>query len=156
MCLGTKRFQFDRLLKKIDLLIEENVIRDEVFAQIGSSNYIPVHYSFERYISPQEYDDIVNESDLIITHGGTGAIVKALKANKQVIAVPRREKYGEHSDDHQLQIVDFFTEQGYIYRVDDMNELSSVIREINKNPISKKFEGTGRIISIIDKFIEGN
>ena len=36
---GSQKFQFNRLLQKIDLLIEEGMIREEVFAQIGVSDY---------------------------------------------------------------------------------------------------------------------
>ena len=39
--LGSQKFQFDRLLRKIDELIDIGVITDEVFAQIGASTYIP-------------------------------------------------------------------------------------------------------------------
>ncbi len=42
--LGSQKFQFNRLLKKIDNLIEIGVIQEEVFAQIGYSNYKPKNY----------------------------------------------------------------------------------------------------------------
>lgn len=156
VCLGTKRFPFNRLLKQIDLLVEQNEIKDQVFAQIGRSTYIPKNYEFSEFLSPDEYTKKVNQSGIIITHGGTGSIIKGLKAGKQVIAVPRREKYGEHSDDHQLQIVDFFYDQGYILRVDEMSDLDRAIKNILANPITKKFQSEGRIIEIIDSFIERN
>ena len=38
---GSQKFQFNRLLEQIDLLIENKIIKEEVFAQIGSSDYIP-------------------------------------------------------------------------------------------------------------------
>ena len=43
--LGSQKFQFNRLLKEIDRLIETGVIKDEVFAQIGYSDYQPKHFS---------------------------------------------------------------------------------------------------------------
>lgn len=153
VCLGTKRFPFNRLLKQIDLLIENNEIQDEVFAQIGNSTYEPKNYKYSRFLTPDEYLEKVKESDIIISHGGTGSLINGLRAGKQVIGVPRRAKYGEHSDDHQLQIVEFFAEQGYIRKIDDMDELGYVLKDIAKNPITKKFHGKGRIIEIIDEFI---
>ena len=38
---GSQKFQFNRLLQKIDLLIEEGMISVVVFAQIGVSDYQP-------------------------------------------------------------------------------------------------------------------
>ena len=46
---GSQKFQFNRLLQKIDLLIEEGMIREEVFAQIGVSDYQPKHYEYCRF-----------------------------------------------------------------------------------------------------------
>ena len=39
--LGSQKFQFNRLLRKIDDLVEEGVITEEVFAQTGASDYLP-------------------------------------------------------------------------------------------------------------------
>lgn len=154
VCLGTKRFAFNRLLTEIDSLIENKKVTDNVLAQIGQSDYTPVNYEYKEFMTPVEYDNAVHNADLIITHGGTGAIIKALKAHKQVISVPRREKYGEHSDDHQLQIVEFFSNNGYVKRIDEMEELEESIKTLFSNPIEKKFEGKGNIIDIIDDFIK--
>ena len=43
---GSQKFQFNRLLQKIDRLIEEGVIQEEVFAQVGESDYRPAHYEY--------------------------------------------------------------------------------------------------------------
>lgn len=37
---GSRSFQFNRLLEAVDKAIENGSITDEVFAQIGSSNYL--------------------------------------------------------------------------------------------------------------------
>ena len=154
VCLGTKRFSFNRLLKKIDELVENKIIEDQVIAQIGHSTYEPKNYKYKRFMDLNEYDSYVNEAKLVITHGGTGAIIRALKANKQIIAVPRLAKYEEHSDNHQLQIVNHFFDEGYIYKVDDPSELEYALQKIKKNPITKKFSGSGNIIGILDEFIQ--
>ena len=44
---GSQKFQFNRLLSKIDELIEKKVITDKVFAQIGVSDYKPKNYEFQ-------------------------------------------------------------------------------------------------------------
>jgi len=50
VCVGSREYQFDRLLKKIDELIEQGKITDKVFAQIGQSNYVPKYYEYKRYL----------------------------------------------------------------------------------------------------------
>ena len=99
---GSQRFQFNRLLQKIDLLIEEGMIREEVFAQIGVSDYQPKHYEYCRFLDREGFTGKLRECRMVITHGGTGVIIGAVKQGKKVIAVPRLASYGEHVDDHQF------------------------------------------------------
>ena len=63
-----------------------------------------------------DFDKLMNECDLLITHGGVGSIISGLKKNKKVIAVARLAKYKEHMNDHQKQIVDNFSDAGYILK----------------------------------------
>ena len=46
VALGTQKFNFNRLLKKIDLLISRGEISEQVIAQIGYSTYKPKNYKF--------------------------------------------------------------------------------------------------------------
>lgn len=91
---------------------------------------------------------------MVISHGGTGAIVKALKKGKKVIAIPRQAKYGEHADDHQFQIVDFMYENGYVYKVVEMSELQGTIGQVMADTRQKTFASTGNIVEIIEEFID--
>jgi UDP-N-acetylglucosamine transferase subunit ALG13 len=154
ICLGTQIYQFNRLLIEIDRLIGNGHIEDVTFAQIGHSDYIPRNFKYKQFLSAEEYENVVSKSEIVITHGGTGAIVKALKAKKQVIATPRLAKFNEHVDDHQYQIVNFFSNNGYILKVEDMNGLLQAIIKLKEQPIKKNFEAKGNIIEIIDSFIQ--
>ena len=152
---GSRKFQFDRLLKALDELVEQGVIKDTVFAQIAESTYIPRHYEYKRYLSPEEFSKYQNEAFLIVSHAGTGALISALKKEKQVIAVPRLAKYGEHSDDHQTQISSVLAGEGYLREVLDMDDLGKTIQLAYEDPIKKKYDKPSNIIAIIDEFIGG-
>lgn len=154
VCLGSQQYQFDRLLKELDELKSAGKIREEIFAQIGSSHYIPEFYSWERFITQEVYEKKLDEASMVISHGGTGAIVKALKKGKKVIAIPRQAKYGEHADDHQFQIVDFMYENGYVYKVVEMSELQGTIGQVMADTRQKMFASTGNIVEIIEEFID--
>ncbi len=153
VCVGSRGYQFNRLLKSIDQLIEDGEIEEDVFAQIGGSEYLPIHYKYERYLDESTFHLFQREASLIISHGGTGALVTALKKGKQVIAVPRRQCFGEHIDDHQLQVVGVLGEQGYIHVAYDMDDLGRVIKEAKEHPIHKKYDFPSHVISVIDAYI---
>jgi len=153
VCVGSREYQFDRLLKKIDELIEQGKITDKVFAQIGESNYVPKYYEYKRYLSEEEFKENQKKADLIISHAGTGALIGALKMGKKVIAVPRLKEYGEHIDDHQIQVARVLEQEGYLKCVLDMDELIYAIDSYKGNCTIKKYDKPSRIIDIIDEFI---
>lgn len=152
--LGSQKFQFNRLLKEIDELIEKGEIKEEVFAQIGYSDYKPKNYKFKEFLDRDEFTKNMKLCRVVLTHGGTGAIISAIKQNKQVIAVARLEKYNEHVDNHQLQIIKEFKNLNYI---EEANEIKLLINKLN-NLENKKFDkyasNTYEVIKNICSFIE--
>lgn len=153
VCTGSQVYQFDRLLKKLDELIVDGTITESIFAQIGASTYLPQHYEYKPFLSSDEFKDYQNKASLIISHGGTGALVGASKLGKNIIAVPRLAKYGEHTDDHQLQIVDVLEKQGYVRTVYEMEDLGKTVTEAFANPIKKPYDRESNVIPIIDSKI---
>lgn len=81
--LGSQRFQFNRLLMEIDELIQSGFITEPVFAQIGYSDYKPRNYKYKDFLNQDEFNEWVSKSDIIVTHGGTGAIIGAVKKEKK-------------------------------------------------------------------------
>ena len=150
---GSRKFQFDRLIRKLDQLVEDGEIKEEVFAQIAETSYLPKHLQYKRYLSPEEFNFYQDKSSLIISHAGTGALIGSLKKKKQVIAVPRLSKYKEHSDDHQLQIASVLEEKGYLRCVYDIDNLGAVIKEMRANPIEKIYDRDSYILPIIENCI---
>lgn len=154
--LGSQKFQFNRLLKAVDKLLQKGVIEEEVFAQIGYSNYRPKNYNYKDFVDREEFNRIMEEADIVITHGGTGAIISAVKKRKKVIAVPRLAKYGEHVDDHQLQIVGQFRNLDLICEVQDIGNLAEAIKEAKEKNYKSYISNTQNIINSIREFIEYN
>ena len=152
---GSQKFQFNRLLEEVDKLIEKKVIKDKVFAQIGVSDYKPKNYEYKDFLTQDEFSKKMDESNLIITHAGTGVIVNAVKKEKKVIAIPRLAKYGEHVDDHQIQLINEFKELNFIEPVYEINELENSIKNIDNKKFNKYISNTDVIVEDIEKFIEG-
>ena len=153
--LGSQKFQFNRLLKAVDELVERGVITEEVFAQIGYSTYEPKNYAFKQFLDREEFSRTQELADIVITHGGTGAIIGAVKKGKKVIAVPRLIKYGEHVDNHQLQIIEQFNEQNLICSILDCAELEACLEYVKKTQFDTYVSNTEKIIESIDQYICG-
>lgn len=154
VCIGSREYQFNRLLRALDELVGQGIVADKIIAQIGQSDYEPKNYEWYRFLDRDVFKAYQEEADLIISHAGTGALIGALKCEKQVISVPRLAKYGEHIDDHQLQISGQLTEEGYLREVLDMEKLGETIRLCKENPIIKKYDKPSRVMGIIEDFLE--
>ena len=151
--IGSQKFQFNRLLEELDRLIDTKKIEDDVFAQIGVSDYKPKNYKYVDFTTQEEFAKKIDEADLIITHGGTGVIVNSLKKNKKIIAIPRLSKYGEHVDDHQIQLIKEFEEMNFIEPVYEIENLAEAIEVVRKKEYNKYISNTEQIIKDITEFI---
>lgn len=150
---GSQKFQFNRLLKAIDELIEKKFISEEVFAQVGSSDYIPRNYEYKDFLDREEFAKVSEKADIVITHGGTGAIIGALKKKKRVIAVPRLAEYGEHVDNHQIQLLKEFDQMNLISVCYDLEELGKIYSEIRCIHFEQYKSNTKKILDNIEKYI---
>ena len=70
--------------------------------------------------------------------------------------MPRLAKYGEHIDDHQMQISEVLEKGGYLRMVTDIEKLGEVIKMFDVDPITKKYDKPSNVVTIIDQFIQNN
>ena len=153
--LGSQKFQFNRLLIAIDEQIAQKKITDSVFAQTGYSDYVPKYFEYKNFLNRDEFSQAEEESDIVIAHGGSGAIIGALKKQKKVIAVPRLAKFGEHVDDHQLQLIQQFENLNLLCVCHDCGDIWKAINEVKSSNYLVYHSNTTSIIENINKFIAG-
>lgn len=156
VCVGASEYSFERLLISIDELCDEgNIYGRDIIAQIGSSKYVPINYKSFSLIGRNDFQKYMESADIVITHAGTGSVIPSLKLGKKVIVFPRREEYGEHLDNHQLELANVLTSSGYTLCATNKKELKECILNI-KNFTPKKFVSNKErmnelIIEYIDK-----
>ena len=152
--LGTQDKSFSRLLKAIDKEIEKGPIKDKVVVQAGLTKYKSKYMEIFVLIPADKFDQYIEKSDLVITHGGAGSILTALKKNKKVIAAARLSKYKEHTNDHQKQIVKEFSDEGYILELNDFNKLGKLIEKSKKFKPKKFMSNTKNMIKLLEDYID--
>ncbi len=152
--LGTQDKTFERLLIAIDKAIEKGEITDRVVVQAGNTKYESKNMEIFDLISPDEFNKLVDECDLLITHGGTGSILSAIKKGKKVIAAARLKKYKEHVNDHQKQIIKEFEKEGYLVELKDFNQVGKTIKKAQKFKPKKFKSNTENMINLLENIIE--
>ncbi|MBU3142586.1 PssE/Cps14G family polysaccharide biosynthesis glycosyltransferase [Clostridium sp. CF012] len=151
---GTHEQQFNRLIKKVDELKGKNIIKEEVFMQIGYSNYLPVNCDYKKLLTYEEMTKYIMSANIIITHGGPGSIFLPLKYNKVPIVVPRNPLYKEHVDEHQIKFVKKMESQNRIIAVYDIEEIEENIVEYNHSLSKIAISNSSNLDSFIEKIEE--
>lgn len=159
---GTHEQQFNRLIQEIDRLKKENVIKDEVFIQIGYSTYEPQYCKWKKLLSYSEMNEMYEKADIIITHGGPASFMKALELKKIPIVVPRQVKYEEHINDHQVEFVKFVEERLKniigVYEIDglekELSGYSFAKDKLNQETISNNIMFNNSIERTIENIFE--
>jgi len=117
---GSHDQPFERLMAATRRAVEEGRLPGPVFIQSGHTPVDPQDHGIESvpYMPPEAFRAKVSEAEVVITHGGAGAISTALRAGKRPIVMRRRAEYGEHVDDHQDEIVSKLAALGLIVPAD--------------------------------------
>jgi UDP-N-acetylglucosamine transferase subunit ALG13 len=70
----------------------------------------------------------MRDARVVISHAGVGSAVTAIRAGKKPVLIPRLARFGEHVDDHQLQLARRFAarELALVFEAgDDICELAA-------------------------------
>ena len=70
---GSQKFPFDRLIKKVDQMVREQLLAEEVFIQTGTSRYVPA-CRHQAFCEPELFAQWMEDCTVLITHGGAGTM----------------------------------------------------------------------------------
>ena len=126
---------FSRLLEAVDALAATPVFQGEpVFMQTGhNEKFQPRHSRAEAFLTAGRFLECMKNARLIICHGGCGTLLQAIEFGKIPVAIPRLARYGEHVNDHQLQLVRALAEENRAVPVYEITQLPGAIEEAWRN-----------------------
>ena len=149
---GHASWGFVRLIEEMDCIAGK--IDEKVIIQIGHTNYEPKNAKYFRFTSNEEIEELYMNVRVIVSHAGVGTIVSAIRRNKPIIVVPRRMKYGEHFDDHQVEIARELERERRIKVVWDIEELEEALNSPLLNS-SMKIEKNEKLVRALRGYING-
>lgn len=105
------------------------LITSEVIAQSGCTTYEPQNEDFtlEPFVGQTRYQELINQAELVITHGGLSSIADSINAHKRTLVVPRRQHFDEHQNDHQLEIMEKYAHEGYIVACGETDDFAEAL-----------------------------
>lgn len=145
---GNGPMPFERLAAKVDELAGR--MDEEFIVQYGHTRYHFTNVRALQFLSSSEMENFIEDSSIVVTHGGYGTISECLKKGKRVIAVPRVK--GIENNHPQDELVKALEALGCIIGVYDISDLENSIskaREFEPKPLPK-----GNINQVINEFIK--
>ena len=145
---------FDRLIRAVDEWAQTNA-RTDVFAQVGRGAYQPQNIQAMAFLSPEEFDQKMNEASAVVAHAGTGTIIAALQRGKPLLVMPRQSRLGETRNDHQIPTARHFAGAGYLLAANDETQLPQRICDLEKFTPRATIRGTAspELIGRLRRFI---
>jgi UDP-N-acetylglucosamine transferase subunit ALG13 len=138
---------FDELLREVDRLAGLGVLDEQVVCQSGQSNYKLSHG--EQFRAKPNIADLIDESSLVITHGGA-TVVQLLVAGKPFVAFPNPRGAGDHQRSFLAQVA-AVSDISWSPNVDDLARLFQERRRLGPATIRADFPRAAALIRRISE-----
>jgi len=130
LTVGTEQFDFDRMVEAADRLAIA-LADEEVFIQIGTNRRCPNHAQWERWLSYEGFVQRIEDARIVVTHAGAGSLLSCAWRKKVAVAMPRRQEYGEHVDNHQVEFAQRMAAMGHALIAETPEELCALVVDYN-------------------------
>jgi UDP-N-acetylglucosamine transferase subunit ALG13 len=140
---------FDRLLRAVDALdVDEPLV-----VQHGISTVRPHGATCVDFLAFDELVEHMRAARLVVTHGGVGSVLVAIRSGKRPIVVPRSQRFGDAVDDHQLPFARRMHEAGRILLVEDDRELGDALRADEPQALAPGSVGGGSLALELRRYL---
>jgi UDP-N-acetylglucosamine--N-acetylmuramyl-(pentapeptide) pyrophosphoryl-undecaprenol N-acetylglucosamine transferase len=105
---------------------------DDVVVQYGHNPRPAGVHEAVAFMPFDELNARMREADVVVTHAGVGSVLCAREAGHVPVVVPRLHRFGEHVDDHQLELVAALAKDGHVVPVMEIAELPSAVEKAGR------------------------
>lgn len=130
---GTMFMDFPRLIRAMDDIAQSS--DEEIIIQTGMGATLPRYATHFDFKPRDEVQSIQARARVIVCHAGIGCIHDALAACRPLIVVPRLKRWGEHMNDHQLDLARAVETRGWGRMVMDIAEMASLCEDPPPAPL---------------------
>ena len=152
--LGTQKFPFNRLVMALNKLVESGAYTSqEIVMQSTVYGERPKFTHFD--VIPLElFNSYLDKAEVIITHSGVNSIISSMNRRKPLIIVPRMKMYGEHVDDHQIEIADLMEKKFDVLVAKDISLLGYLINRAKEHQYKLYESKNAELVKAIREIIE--
>jgi UDP-N-acetylglucosamine transferase subunit ALG13 len=146
---------FPRLIKGVESLKAAGIIEDDVLLQVGGAlDFRSECCRVVRFLPPDEFERNIQKASVVVSHTGAGTLIQTLKAGKVPVVMPRRKQYGEHVDDHQLEITKVLAEEGRVILANEVEDLPAAIESARTRSTQALVKPPTMMVALVARAID--
>ena len=147
---------FDRMCKAVDAWAAKRG-RNDVFAQIGTTDWRPTSMRCTAMIDPPAFKKAMEECSVVVAHAGMGSILTALQFGKPILVMPRRGDLRETRNDHQVATAKRFKELGRVAVAFDEQELERELDRLGELRATERISpwASPELLAAVRAFVHG-
>jgi UDP-N-acetylglucosamine transferase subunit ALG13 len=104
------------------------------------------HY---RFIPKNDFFRLLDAAEVVVTHGGVNSIMATMEHGRPLVIVPKMKVFGEHIDDHQLEISEMMEKRYDVIVVRDMAQLPKAIERAKTHQYKPWESHTAELVEYI-------
>ena len=146
---------FDRLIRYIDEWAKNT--DQKIIAQIGDATYMPKNMEYKKFINNDEFNQLIHDASVFISHAGMGNIFSAKEQKTPIIVLNRQYKLNEIRNNHQADGLAWMAEIDGVYTASTKEELIQCLERTDldiKN--NKEQQNTIGLSEFIADFIQNS
>lgn len=148
---GTMFLDFPRLIHAMDAIARDT--GERVVVQTGMGKTLPAYCEHFDFKPREEVLDIQRGARVVVCHAGIGCVSDALRMGRPLIVVPRLKKFGEHMNDHQLDLARAVQSRGWGRVILDVAELAQACAD-PPPPVETYVPANAPLIADLKAFVD--
>ena len=124
---GNATQPFSRLINAMIALRTSGAIDEQLVIQHGYTPPPDWSEPMFAFMKNELFEEHIRRASVIVAHAGCGTLMSCIRAGKMPVAVPRLRAFGEHVNDHQLQLADGLAVQQRVIVCRDLDRLAASI-----------------------------
>lgn len=123
---GNNELSFIRLFLRFEKFFYNlNNKNIEVICQVGHTEYKNKNFRIIKFLEKRKFNELIRKSKMFISHAGAGSVIDSIKNQKIPILLPRKKKFKEHIDDHQVELYEKLLQNNLASSIEQMYNLKN-------------------------------
>ncbi len=124
---GTQKFPFSRLILALNRLIEDGIYQPSDIVMQSQINKVKPLFKIYTLLPVEEFERYMKEAEVVISHAGVNSIISCMRLHKPLLITPRRASFGEHVDNHQVEIASLMADKFEVIVDYDLDNLQQTL-----------------------------